>query len=319
VRLKTGVIISASGRQSFTPGQQCRLDAVLDLKYYARLRRVGPAEFTRLARPAQILGLTRRPLRDFGPELVDSLPRLESVAIYSTGWDWVDVAHLNRRGVVVSFLPSYSTTTVAEHTIGCMLALSRRILLSNDRARGLVPARTSVRGWELRGRRLGIIGFGRIGRAVGERAVGLGMEVVFHDPRRCRTRLARAVAREELLRSSDVVVLAVSRQRGAPPLIDDAALSLMRPGACLVNPARAALVDDNAVVAALSSGRLRGYAVDDTRPIYNLNPRLRYGSVLQTGHSAWYSDEALRRGTEAWVRNIVAMARGRPRNLVRLA
>jgi len=315
---KTGVIISASGRRSFSPDQQRRLDAVLNVRYHARLRPVGPAEFIRLAGPAQVLALTRRPLRDFGQELVDALHRLESVAVYSTGWEWLDVARLARRGVAVSFLPDYSTTTVAEHTIGCILALSRRIHLGNDRARGLVPADTSVRGWELKGRRLGIIGFGRIGRAVAERAIGFGLEVVFHDPRRRRCRSARSVTRDSLLRTSDVVVLAAPQQRGALPLIDETALSLMRPDACLVNTARASLVDDRAVVAALAARRLRGYAVDDTRPIYNRH-RLEPGRVLQTGHTAWYSDEAIRRGTESWVRNIVALARGRPRNLVRPA
>lgn len=314
---KTGVIISALGRRSFSPAQQRRLEVALDVRYHARLGPVRPAEFIRLARPAQVLGLTRRPLRDFGPRLIDALPRLESVAIYSTGWEWLDVRRLNRRGVAVSFLPDYSTTTVAEHTIGCILTLSRRIHLSHDRARGLVPAGVSARGWELSGRRLGVIGFGRIGRAVAERAVALGLEVVFHDLRRRRSGLARPVGRDTLLQTSDVVVLAASQQRGSPPLIDAPALALMRPGAVLVNTARASLVDDRAVGAALAARRLRGYAVDDTRPIYRRH-RLEPGRLLQTGHTAWYSDQAIRRGTEAWVRNIIALAQGRPRNLVSL-
>jgi phosphoglycerate dehydrogenase-like enzyme len=121
----------------------------------------------------------------------------------------------------------------------------------------------------------------------------------------------------ELLTDSDVVVLSASHRFGAGPLLGAAELSLMRPGALLVNVGRSGLVDTAAVVEAVRAGRLRGYAVDDTvlDPLCDQD-LLSQGRVLQTGHSAWWRDEVLDRGALMWGERVLAAVEGRPLDAV---
>jgi lactate dehydrogenase-like 2-hydroxyacid dehydrogenase len=113
-----------------------------------------------------------------------------------------------------------------------------------------------------------------------------------------------------------VIVIAYNHERGAPPLIDSYVIAKMKQGAYLINPARPALVDHVAVLHAIREKRLAGYAVDDRvfarEQLVDLEP----GRIFQTGHTAWYSNEAINRGTRCWVDNLIALAQNRPINLV---
>jgi phosphoglycerate dehydrogenase-like enzyme len=170
----------------------------------------------------------------------------------------------------------------------------------------------SLRGTELAGRTLGVVGLGRIGGHVARLGAGIGMHVVGSDPRPAAPGaggggpLVERTSLEDLLRRSDAVCVCAARTFGAPALLGPRELAVMRPGAWLVNASRAALVDTPAAVAALRSGSLRGYAVDDTvlDPLVD-GDLLAEGRVLQTGHSAWWRDEVLERGARMWGRAIL--------------
>jgi phosphoglycerate dehydrogenase-like enzyme len=116
------------------------------------------------------------------------------------------------------------------------------------------------------------------------------------------------VERGRLLGDSDVVLLACNSVRGAQPIIDQAAIAAMKPGVLLVNPSRSALVDNSAVIQAIIDGNLCGYAVDDTVFDAAQLARVEHGRILQSGHTAWYSNEAMARGTQAWVDALVRLA-----------
>jgi phosphoglycerate dehydrogenase-like enzyme len=304
------LVMAARGRDSFSATQLHALASHADLSVHAVPRRLTADEMHALCAPAEIIGFTRRATLDFNANLIDALPRLRAIAVFATGYDWLDTVALERRGIRLALVPDYSTLTVAEHSLGLMLAMSRRLHLSDRVARGDLPADISLRGFELHGKTLGIIGYGRIGRAIAYLARAFGMRVVSNDhaPQPMDDGV-EPVALARLLADSDVVFLACSLERGAPPLMSGTAISAMRAGALLINVSRSALADNAAVLQAIIGGHLRGYAVDDT--VFNAAQlaRVEHGRILQSAHTAWYSNEAMARGTQAWVDNLVTLAR----------
>lgn len=312
---KRGVIVSALGKQTFTHEQIERLESCLDAIFHPQIDPVSKEEWIELAKPAEILAVTRRPIKNIDAEMISALPALRGLAIYSTGYEWVELAALRERGILLSYLPDYSAISVAEHTLGVLLAMARRIHLTYDKSRGMVPDWVSLRGMELRGKRLGLVGLGTIGREVARLAACFGMEVCFYDIREVNQPNAIDLSWEELLQTSDFIVLMCSKERGAEPIIGARELAMMKQGVYLVNTARADLVESGALLDAIRAKHVMGYAVDDTLPIFQ-DPTIEPGRILQTGHTAWYSTEAIQRGTEAWVNNIVGLALDQPIHLV---
>jgi phosphoglycerate dehydrogenase-like enzyme len=308
-------ILSARGDQSFSDEEKRLLAHAGSVRYIPCLEPLPSQRLAVIAPDTEVLGLTRRATRHLNVDWLGTLPRLRGIAVYSTGYEWIDMASLAAKGIQVAYLPDYSTITVAEHAMGMLLMLSRRLHLSHSIACGFLPSGISLRGWELAGKTIGIIGLGRIGRAIAMRCAAFGINVIVHDP---VVRVAgwMHVSLDRLLAQSSIVMLAASQQRGARPLLDKTALAYLQRGAWLVNPSRSSLVDHSAVIDALRNGRLQGYAVDDRvfgpEELAGIEP----GRVVQTMHTAWYSDEAMARGTTGWVRRIVALARNEPMDLV---
>jgi D-3-phosphoglycerate dehydrogenase len=232
---------------------------------------------------------------------LEHMPRLRVIATGSVGYDHIDVAAARRRGIWVTNVPDYCVEEMADSTIALTLAL----------VRGVVALDRSVRngGWDdhaagplerVGDTRLGIVGFGRIGRAVAARARALGMEVWAHDPLVADVDIADAGARsvtlDELVEGCNVVTLHVPGSPKTEKLIGARELALMPRGAYLVNTARAALVDDEALMAALDSGALGGAAIDVLReePPAPGHPAPAHPRLIVTPHAAWYSPRAER-------------------------
>jgi D-3-phosphoglycerate dehydrogenase len=226
-------------------------------------------------------------------------PNLQLVITASVGFDHVDLEGFRDRGVKVCNTPAYCTEEVADHTIAAVLSLLRG-LHAFDRA-------IRHREWDItsggpirriRGTKLGILGLGRIGRGVAERARALGMEVIASHPYQSAAQIAalgvRPASLEELLGEADVVSLHAPSDPHAPPLLGPEQLELMRPEALLVNTARAALVDLDALVERLNCGRLAGAHFDvwATEPPDWDDPRLHARNLFLSPHAAWVSPEA---------------------------
>lgn len=311
------VVVSVAGRSTFASSEAEKLESVADIEFLARS---GPMTFPDAVdafRGAAVVAVTPKVAPQFDGPLLRALPELRGLSIYATGYDFLDVDELWRHGVRASVLPDYSTTSVAEHTIGLVLAMSRRIHLGNDRSRGLVPAETSLRGFELDGRTLGVIGCGRIGSRVARFAQAFGMTVVAYDIDPKPVHGVTYVHRDHLLTESDIVTLHCPMAYDAPAVLGAAEIGRMRPGSILINSSRSGLVDDDAVVGSIRAGHLRGYALDEAvfgGPL--VADLLTQGRILQTGHSAWWSDEVLARGGRMWAEHVVALAHGRPVDVV---
>jgi phosphonate dehydrogenase len=202
-------------------------------------------------------------------ELLAACPRLRVVSGVFKGYDTIDLAACVRRGVQVTVLPELLTAPTAELVVGLMLALRRRLVEGDAWVRSGRHAgwRPRFYGSGLAGATVGIIGMGRIGRAVATRLLGFDATLVYSDPiplpePEARRLGARRVSLPELLAGSDVVVPLVPLTEDTRHLLNAEALGRMRPGACVVNASRGSLVDENAVAEALRDGRLGGYAAD---------------------------------------------------------
>ena len=205
-------------------------------------------------------------------ELLDAAgPQLRIVADYAVGIDNVDLEACRRRGIVVSNTPDVLTETTAELTIAIVLALLRRVAEGDRlirRGEEWIWAPNLMLGRGLPGLRLGLVGHGRIGRAVERLARAHGMEVT-HSTR------SGGVPLEELLAASDVVSLHLPLTDDSRHLIDEAALARMKPTAVLVNVSRGPIVDEEALVAALRTGRIAGAALD----VFEREPEVHPGLV----------------------------------------
>lgn len=294
-------LLSRQGVASLPPAVLDELTAAHRLDAHVLVRAPSRTRAMRLLAGTQVLAATNACLPPLDDGVLAAAPFLRDVVLYATGADHVDPDALRRAGVRLTLLPDYATVAVAEHSLALLLALATRLHLAADRSRGAAPPTVSLRGTELGGKVLGVVGLGRIGTHVARLGEGIGMRVITHDPRPGAVGPWPRVGLAELLRTGDAVCVCASRRFGAPALIGQPEIAAMRPGALLVNASRAALVDTEAAVRALRAGRLRGYGVDDTV----LDPDrhadlLAQGRVLQTGHSAWWRDEVLERGARMW-------------------
>jgi D-3-phosphoglycerate dehydrogenase len=256
--------------------------------------------------------------RKISRETIMTMKRCRLVQTLSVGYDCVDVAAATERGIPVSNNPVYCTDEVAGHAMTLILTLARKITLT-------VP-RTAKGHWDYNfarpiaafaGRKLGIVGLGRIGRAVVPKARGFGMEVAAYDPylgddifqilgvQRCRELT-------DLLQACDYVTIHTPLNGETRHLFDGGTLQAMRPDSILVNTARGGIIDEQALKAAVDQGRLAGAAVDvlESEPPPPDHPLLGSDRIIVTPHIAWYSEESLRKGLVLGIEEVTRVLQG---------
>jgi D-3-phosphoglycerate dehydrogenase len=230
--------------------------------------------------------------------LAAAAPRLGVVGVASVGTDRVDLAAATRGGVMVVNAPTGNTIAAAEHTMALMLALLRRIPSADASVRRGEWERGKYVGAELRHRTLGVIGLGKIGKAVSRRAAAFEMRVLTHDPYltadQADEHAARMVGLPELLLRADVITVHVPLTAQTRGLIGEAQIGAMKPGAVLLNVARGGLVDEAALAQALRDGRLAGAAIDvfSTEPMAAGNPLRDAPNTILTPHLGASTAEA---------------------------
>ena len=247
-------------------------------------------------------------------------PRLQVVSRIGVGYDNVDVTDAAAAGIVVCNAPQAPTVSTAEHTIALMMAVVRHLPRQMGRSRAGLPGERIGIGMELDGRTLGLVGCGRIASRVAVAAQGLGMSVIAVDPGITAAPVpgVELVDLPSLLAGSDVVSLHAPALATTRHLIDADALARMRPGSYLVNCARGALVDHDALVAAIDNGHLAGAGLDVTEPepLPADHPLLERENVIVTPHIASSTIAGRRRLYEHAVENALAVLDGRPATIV---
>lgn len=251
------------------------------------------------------------------------LPRLRLICLLATGFNIVDTAFARERGISVSNVPAYSTPSVAQMTFALLLELAQRAGHHGKAVReGRWSASPDFAYWdgsltELDGLTMGLIGYGSIGQAVARIARAFGMRVIAHvlTPREADVEL---VGLEALLQTSDVVSLHCPLTARNYGMIDRAALAMMKPTAFLINTARGALIEEQALADALDSGKLAGAGLDvlSTEPPPSDHPLLLARNCLITPHIAWATHASRTRLMKTVASNIRAYLSGSPQNVV---
>lgn len=231
--------------------------------------------------------------------VIENMKNCRVIVRYGIGIDCVDVEAATRHGIMVANVPDYGLQDVADHTVALLLAAARKITLSNQLVKaGIWDFNRAKPLYRLEGRVLGLMGFGTIARMVADRLKPFGLLVQAYDPWVSDEILAQhGVSRvdfDTLLSSSDMISLHIPLMNSTHHILNKEAFSKMRKSAILINTARGALVDEDALAAALQSGHLSGAALDVAarEPINPDNPLLGLDNVIITPHVAWYTEEA---------------------------
>jgi D-lactate dehydrogenase len=217
-----------------------------------------------------------RPDSMLDKERIDSLPNLKAIVTRSTGFDHIDTSCARAKGITIQNVPAYGASSVAEHAFALLLALSKRITDGYEQVRERTdfdPRR--LRGFDLAGKTLGVIGTGTIGRHAIQIGKGFGMPIIAYDIQPDSAYAQEAgisyVSIEELLEKSDVVTIHIPANESTRHLINTDNISRMKVGAVLINTSRGAVVETQAVVKGLAEGRLRGAGLD----VFEEEPTMR--------------------------------------------
>ena len=287
-----------------------------DVTVYPRL--ADPEETVRRIQDADIVLMNKTPIT---ADLLDRCPRLKLVCVLATGYNVVDCEAARQRGVVICNVPAYGTTAVAQFTFGLLLEICHQIG-HHDRLvhAGRWSSCPDFCFWdtpqmELAGKTLGIIGYGRIGQAVGKIAEAFGMKVLSYSR---RGGFPSSVSLDELFAKSDIISLHCPLTPETTRLINRETIAKMKDGAILLNTSRGAAVNEADLAEALKSGKLRAAAVDvaAAEPIPASSPLLTAPNCIITPHMAWAPKESRQRILDTTEASIKAFLAGSPINQV---
>lgn len=270
------------------------------------------------------------------------LKNLKLIATRSTGYDHIDIGYCNEKGIIVANVPDYGDNTVAEHVFALILTISHNIIEAVERTRRGEFSLIGLRGFDLRGKTLGVVGTGRIGQYVIEIARGFHMEVIAYDlfPKdELAKRLGfRYAPLEEVLKKSDIITLHIPASPSTRNFLSAKEFAMMKDGVILINTARGMLIDVQALLHAITDGKVSAVGLDvlpeepaireEAELLRSLMQKkhletlladhvlLRLRNAVITPHSAFDTQEAVRRILDTTVVNISSFIQGRPVNVV---
>jgi len=277
--------------------------------------------------------------------VLDQLPALELIATRSTGFDHIDLDECSQRGITVSHVPLYGNVTVAEHTFALILALAKNIVPSADRTRRGEFTFKNLRGFEISGKIIGIVGTGKIGLHVARIARGFNMRIVAYDKypnKEAAEELGIAyIPYQQLLREADIITFHVPELPDTYHMLNEGNISLLKPNCIVINTARGSVIETRALVKALSENRIAGAGLDvveeepiireerelvsslfrqthDLGAILSGQILLRFNNVIITPHNAFNTNEAVQRVLDTTIDNVRSFMEGEPMNVVLL-
>lgn len=277
-------------------------------------------------------------------KILDQLPSLKFITTMSTGFDHIDLATCRAKGIKVSNVPYYGENTVAEHTLALILALARRLPESIERIKTGDFSLKGLRGFDLKGKTIGIIGLGHIGEHVARMAKGFEMRILAYDPKKnialAKKLKIKYVALNYLLKNSDIISLHTPYNKKTHHLINKGNIKIIKPGAYLINTARGGLVETEAIIIALKKNILAGAGLDvleeecfikeekellskpfqekcNLKTVLQNHFLIQDPRVLVTPHNAFNSEEALIRILDTTIDNIKSYLIGKLINRVK--
>lgn len=275
-------------------------------------------------------------------EAIDLLPNLKLISTRSTGFDHIDTAYCKQKGIVVSTVPSYGVHTVAEHTFGLILALTKKLIPSIERTRKGDFSLNGLEGIDINGKTLGVIGTGKIGTTVIHLAQAFGMHVIAmsHHPQVSDSpSLTYVTSLQDVLPKADIVTLHLPLTPETKHIINMQNILTFKKGACLINTARGGLIETAAILEGLEKGVLAGVGLDvledecdireerellsseflkscDLKTQLMQHMLLNRDDVLVTPHKAFDTKEAIQEILEITATNIKSFQDGKPQNVI---
>lgn len=280
-----------------------------------------------------------------GKNALDRFPNLKHIVTRSTGFDHIDSDETKARGISVSYVPAYGQNTVAEFSFALLLALSRKILLCEKRvhSENLFSQTEELRGFDLEGKTIGVVGTGRIGQFVIRIAKGFGMKVIAFDAFP-NTEMAEKLgfsyaSLDDLLEQSDVVSLHLPYMKETHHILNRGNINKIKKGSILINTARGGLIETAAIAYGLKEGIFLGVGLDvleeemfiedETKLVFNENPSavdlkitlenhyiIEHPRALVSPHNAFNTKEAICRILDTTIENIQAFIKGEEKNLI---
>lgn len=247
---------------------------------------------------------------------------LRMISLWSTGYDYVDLNAAKNKNIAITNVPGYASDTISELAIGLCIAGARKILEANEYVRSGGARWQDIEGVQLKGKTLGVVGAGPIGGALARLGNCLGMRVIAStrnpSEERADTLGVKFVSTEELFKESDFISMHCSLNESTREMVNDELLSNVKKGAYFVNTARAELVDEHALIAALESEKLSGAALDviDTLPLETDHPFRSMKNVILSPHYAFNTPAAIHKKTSICIDNIASFLADKPTNVI---
>jgi len=262
---------------------------------------------------------------DLTRSVIESTKQLKMVSIWATTCHYADLEAAEERGIIVTHVPGYAMEAVAEHTFALLLSAVRKLVLSDKHVRNGGFDWRPFSGRELAGKTLGIVGTGSIGFRVAEIAKVFGMKLLGFDKYPNIKRAAeiglKYVDLHTLLRKSDVVSLHVTLTTDTEKMIGKKEIGIMTHGAVLINTSQGKVVDENALIEALQSGKIScaGLDVFSQEPPNKDNPLFKLDNVVLSPHIGFNTIEAAKRCTDICIENVVKFLEGSPQNVCKIS
>ncbi len=237
----------------------------------------------------------------FPRAVLENLPHLKLLCTRSVGYDHLDKAYCQEKGITICNVPDYGSHVIAEHVFALLLGTLRHVFIGTERVRSGVFDYRGLRGMALRDKTLGIVGTGKIGKRVAEIAHGFGMRIlaqdVYHNAEIVEKYGVTYVERDELFAKSDIITLHAPALPDTKHMINAEAIAKMKPGVILVNTARGSLIDSTALLEGLNSGKVAHALLDVLEHESSIaadKELVHHPHVVTTPHIAFYADDSIR-------------------------
>lgn len=310
------LVMAARGRESLTSTQVSQLQSLATVHYQQVMAPLTQDQFVEAARDFDYLAITRRAIPKLGENLLNALPRLKGISVYSTGTEWIDADVLQARGIHLSSLPDYCTNAVAETALGLLFLSAHKLHLRYLKTTHAIPEHVSLRGVELRSGTVGIIGYGRIGKLLAQKAQPLCKRVLVYDADVEKQGFVSSgvvwAEKKALLQEADWLVCCAAQNFEEKQLLTPEEYELLQPKTTVINVARSSLLDHLQLVKKVKNQQLGGYYYDDLMPDGENPDEFEFGKIVPTGHTAWYTNESMQAGTAEWINNLCILIKHCP-------
>ncbi|MEQ8191736.1 MAG: NAD(P)-dependent oxidoreductase [Candidatus Eremiobacterota bacterium] len=271
-------------------------------------------DFLELLKDSEIITVDKT----FYNELIPQLKKLKLISVYATGYEFIDIKLAKKHGITVCNVPDYSSDAVAEHIFAMILSLTKKLNYMNREMRKGLWWTDIEPVMELKGKTIGIIGYGNTGQRVEKIAKAFGMKVLINTKTPEKYRHISTSSLESLLKKSDIITLNLPLNTETRHIIDREKFDLMKKEAILINCARGPVVNEQDLISTLKEKRIKGAACDvfEKEPLPKDSELFSIENILLTPHTAFYTEEAMERLKDICLENIISFLEGKPLNVV---